>query len=312
MNIIFMGTPDFAAAVLKKIIDSKKHTVSLVVTQPDKPKGRNRELQPSDVKKLAIEEGIPVFQPTKIKTQETFDELKKYEADIFVVAAYGRIIPKNILELPKYGCINVHASLLPKYRGAAPIQWAVINGDEKSGVCIMQMDEGLDTGDIIAEAELKLDKKETSESLFKKLSVLGADTLVETLEHIEAGGIEPRPQPKDSTTSYARMITKNDGLIDWNESAVKIDRIVRGMNSWPAAFTYMNGQTVKLWDVDVLEDDKTEADNGTIIMADKKALIVKAGKGAVKINELQLQGKKRMKFDEFLRGSRWEAGMKFE
>lgn len=312
MNIIFMGTPDFAAAVLKKIIDSKKHTVSLVVTQPDKPKGRNRELQPSDVKKLAIEEGIPVFQPTKIKTQETFDELKKYEADIFVVAAYGRIIPKNILELPKYGCINVHASLLPKYRGAAPIQWAVINGDEKSGVCIMQMDEGLDTGDIIAEAELKLDKKETSESLFKKLSVLGADTLVETLEHIEAGGIEPRPQPKDSTTSYARMITKNDGLIDWNESAVKIDRIVRGMNSWPAAFTYMNGQTVKLWDVDVLEDDKTEADNGTIIMADKKALIVKAGRGAVKINELQLQGKKRMKFDEFLRGSRWEAGMKFE
>lgn len=307
-----MGTPDFAAAVLKKIIDSKKHTVSLVVTQPDKPKGRNRELQPSDVKKLAIEEGIPVFQPTKIKTQETFDELKKYEADIFVVAAYGRIIPKNILELPKYGCINVHASLLPKYRGAAPIQWAVINGDEKSGVCIMQMDEGLDTGDIIAEAELKLDKKETSESLFKKLSVLGADTLVETLEHIEAGGIEPRPQPKDSTTSYARMITKNDGLIDWNESAVKIDRIVRGMNSWPAAFTYMNGQTVKLWDVDVLEDDKTEADNGTIIMADKKALIVKAGRGAVKINELQLQGKKRMKFDEFLRGSRWEAGMKFE
>lgn len=176
----------------------------------------------------------------------------------------------------------------------------------------MQMDEGLDTGDIIAEAELKLDKKETSESLFKKLSVLGADTLVETLEHIEAGGIEPRPQPKDSTTSYARMITKNDGLIDWNESAVKIDRIVRGMNSWPAAFTYMNGQTVKLWDVDVLEDDKTEADNGTIIMADKKALIVKAGRGAVKINELQLQGKKRMKFDEFLRGSRWEAGMKFE
>ena len=312
MNIIFMGTPDFAAAVLKKIIDSKKHTVSLVVTQPDKPKGRNRELQPSDVKKLAIEEGIPVFQPTKIKTQETFDELKKYEADIFVVAAYGRIIPKNILELPKYGCINVHASLLPKYRGAAPIQWAVINGDEKSGVCIMQMDEGLDTGDIIAEAELKLDKKETSESLFKNLSVLGADTLVETLEHIEAGGIEPRPQPKDSTTSYARMITKNDGLIDWNESAVKIDRIVRGMNSWPAAFTYMNGQTVKLWDVDVLEDDKTEADNGTIIMADKKALIVKAGRGAVKINELQLQGKKRMKFDEFLRGSRWEAGMKFE
>lgn len=312
MNIIFMGTPDFAATVLKKIIDSKKHTVSLVVTQPDKPKGRNRELQPSDVKKLAIEEGIPVFQPTKIKTQETFDELKKYEADIFVVAAYGRIIPKNILELPKYGCINVHASLLPKYRGAAPIQWAVINGDEKSGVCIMQMDEGLDTGDIIAEAELKLDKKETSESLFKKLSVLGADTLVETLEHIEAGGIEPRPQPKDSTTSYARMITKNDGLIDWNESAVKIDRIVRGMNSWPAAFTYMNGQTVKLWDVDVLEDDKTEADNGTIIMADKKALIVKAGRGAVKINELQLQGKKRMKFDEFLRGSRWEAGMKFE
>lgn len=312
MNIIFMGTPDFAAAVLKKIIDDKKHRVSLVVTQPDKPKGRHGQLQPSEVKKLALEEGIPVFQPMKIKTQETFEELKKYEADVFVVAAYGRIIPKNILGLPRYGCINVHASLLPKYRGAAPIQWAVINGDEKSGVCIMQMDEGLDTGDIIAEAELTLDRKETSESLFKKLSVLGADTLADTLEHIEAGDINPKPQPKESTTSYARMITKNDGLIDWNESAVKIDRIVRGMNSWPAAFTYMNGQIVKLWDVDVLEDDKSEADNGTIVRADKNALIVKSGKGAIKINELQLQGKKRMKFDEFLRGSRWEAGMRFE
>ncbi len=307
-----MGTPDFAAAVLKKIIDDKKHRVSLVVTQPDKPKGRHGQLQPSEVKKLALEEGIPVFQPMKIKTQETFEELKKYEADVFVVAAYGRIIPKNILGLPRYGCINVHASLLPKYRGAAPIQWAVINGDEKSGVCIMQMDEGLDTGDIIAEAELTLDRKETSESLFKKLSVLGADTLADTLEHIEAGDINPKPQPKESTTSYARMITKNDGLIDWNESAVKIDRIVRGMNSWPAAFTYMNGQIVKLWDVDVLEDDKSEADNGTIVRADKNALIVKSGKGAIKINELQLQGKKRMKFDEFLRGSRWEAGMRFE
>lgn len=312
MNIIFMGTPDFAAAVLKKIIEDKKHRVSLVVTQPDKPKGRHGQLQPSEVKKLALEEGIPVFQPTKIKTQETFEELKKYEADVFVVAAYGRIIPKNILELPRYGCINVHASLLPKYRGAAPIQWAVINGDEKSGVCIMQMDEGLDTGDIITEAELTLDRKETSESLFKKLSVLGANTLADTLEHIEAGDIKPKPQPKESTTSYARMITKNDGLIDWNESAVKIDRIVRGMNSWPAAFTYMNGQIVKLWDVDVLEDDKSEADNGTIVRADKNALIVKSGKGAIKINELQLQGKKRMKFDEFLRGSRWEAGMRFE
>lgn len=309
MNIIFMGTPDFAASVLKKITESR-HRVSLVVTQPDKPKGRSRELQPSDVKKLALEEGLPVFQPEKVRTKETYEELKKYDADVFVVAAYGRIIPKDILELPKYGCINVHASLLPKYRGAAPIQWAVIDGEEKSGVCIMQMDEGLDTGDIIAEAEIPLDKKETSDSLFGKLSVLGADTLVETLDRIEKGDIHPVPQPKESTTAYARMITKADGRIDWNEPAEKIERIIRGMNSWPGAYSDMNGHMVKIWDADVINENDASKP-GTVVKADKNGLIIQTGEGQLSINELQLQGKKRMRFDEFLRGSRWEAGMCF-
>ena len=310
MNVIFMGTPDFAAETLEALLKSR-HRVVLAVSQPDKPKGRSKEPVPTEVKAAALREGIPVFQPEKMKTPETFEELKKYNADIIVVAAYGRIIPKNILELPKYGCINLHASLLPKYRGAAPIQWAVLDGEKTSGVAVQQMNEGLDMGDIISVKEYVLDKKETSESLFDKLAELGAKLVVETLDMIENGDIHPVPQPQDSPTPYARMISKNDGLIDWGWEAEKIERWVRGMNSWPGAFTFAGKNTVKIWDAEVVTED-TDSEPGTVTQADKKGLLVQTGKGQIRIMELQLQGKKRMMYDAFLRGCRWEAGMKFE
>ncbi len=310
MNIIFMGTPDFAAEILEALVKSR-HKVKLVVSQPDKAKGRSKELVPTEVKAAALRENLPVFQPEKMKTQETFDELKKYDADIIVVAAYGRIIPKNILELPKYGCINLHASLLPKYRGAAPIQWAVLDGEEKTGVTVQQMNEGLDTGDIISVKECVIDKKETSESLFEKLAKLGASLIVETLDKIENGETKPIPQPEMSPTPYARMISKNDGKIDWNWDAEKIERWVRGMNSWPGAFTFAGKNIVKIWDCEIVNKDTADKP-GTITKADKNGLFVQTGKGQISITELQIQGKKRMAFDAFLRGCRWEVGMRFE
>ena len=309
MKLVFMGTPDFAARTLSALLNSK-HEILCVVTQPDKPKGRSGQLQPSDVKIVALNAGIPVFQPEKMRVPETYETIAAYKPDAIIVAAYGRIIPKNILELPKYGCINVHASLLPKYRGAAPIQWAILNGDEKTGVSIMQMNEGLDTGDIISKREVVIDKKETSDSLFDKLAKAGAELLTETLGDIEKGVVNLTPQPEESPTEYARMITKEDGRICWTQPAEKLERLVRGMNSWPGAFSFMDGKNVKIWDCDVISEDSAEP-AGTIVRADKNALIVQTGAGQIKINELQLQGKKRMEYDAFLRGCRWEAGMKF-
>ena len=310
MKLIFMGTPDFAVNTLKELINSR-HSVEAVVTQPDKPKGRSDRLCPSPVKEEAIRAGIPVLQPEKMRSDETFNALASYNADAIIVVAYGKIIPRNILELPKHGCINVHASLLPKYRGAAPIQWAVLDGEESSGVTIMQMDEVLDTGDIIAQSEILLDKKETSESLFEKLSIEGGRLLLRTLDDIEAGTAQRKPQPKASTTEYARMITKADGLVDWSKSAEQIERLVRGMNSWPGAYTFADGKNVKIWDCDIIKEN-TDKIPGTVTCADKHALTVQTGKGQIKINELQLQGKKRMTFDAFLRGCKWEAGMSFD
>lgn len=308
MNIIFMGTPDFAAASLEELLKSR-HQVKLVVTQPDKARGRKKELQPSEVKVVAQREGLPVFQPLKMKAPETLEELKKYQPDVIIVVAYGRIIPERILELPRYGCINVHASLLPKYRGAAPIQWAVLNGEEKSGVAVMQMDKGLDTGDILSMEETVLDPKETSDSLFEKLADMGAKLLIKTLDDIEKGQIQAVKQPAESPTPYARMICKEDGLIDWSKSAKEVERLVRGMNSWPAAYTFAEGKNVKIWDSQVIDED-SELEPGTISCADKNALRIQTGEGQLEILELQLQGKKRMPYDAFLRGCRWEAGMR--
>ncbi len=307
MKIIFMGTPDFSVGALEALIQAG-HEISLVVTQPDKPKGRSGAMQFPPVKECAVKYDIPVFQPERIKRPEAVAVLKEYEADIYVVAAFGQILSKEILELPRYGCVNIHASLLPKYRGASPIQQAVIDGEEKSGVTIMQMNEGMDTGDILYQKELELDAKETGESLFDKLAVLGAEAIVEVLPMIENGEVEPIPQD-DSKATHVKMITKAQGQIDFSDSAVVIERLIRGMNSWPSAYTYLNGKQVKIWDGDVLTENESEADcPGTIVRVEKDAIYVQTGDGVLKINELQLEGKKRMNTHDFLLGYKVEAG----
>ncbi|MEE8886345.1 MAG: methionyl-tRNA formyltransferase [Eubacteriales bacterium] len=315
MKIVFMGTPDFAVGTLEALIRAG-HEVAAVVTKVDKPVGRKMELRPSPVKVCAVKNGIKVLQPAKIRGNAEFmDELKSISPDVIVVAAYGKIIPKEILELPKYGCLNVHASLLPKYRGAAPIQWAVIDGEKESGVSIMQMNEGLDTGDVIAKTVVPLDEKETGGSLFDRLAKAGAELLVETLPKVEKGEITPVPQPAESPTPYARMIRKEDGRIDWTKSAAVIERLVRGMNPWPSAFTHYNGKMLKIWEADVLpeeEDDPDHPEPGTVVRAGDDGILVSTGSGLLCIRELQLEGKKRMKAADFLRGHQLEPGVKLQ
>lgn len=299
MDIVFMGTPDFAAKALEEIINAG-HNVILAVTQPDKPKGRSDKMVFSAVKEVALAHNIPVFQPCKIKEAEAVEELTKYKADIFVVAAFGQILSKEILDMPRLGCVNIHASLLPKYRGAAPIQWSVINGDEKSGVTIMKMDVGLDTGDILYVKEITLDKKETGESLFDKLAELGGEAIVEALPLIENGSLVPVPQD-DSKSSYAKMLKKELGEIDFNKSADVIERLIRGLNSWPSSYTFINGKMLKIWDADVIDDNGTEMP-GTISAVNHDSFVVKCGENSLKINEVQLEGKKRMLAKDFLLG----------
>jgi methionyl-tRNA formyltransferase len=308
MKIIFMGTPDFAVGALEAIIEAG-HEVVLVVTQPDKPKGRSGQMQFPPVKECAVKYGIPVFQPAKIKTPEAVEELRGYKADIFVVAAFGQILSKEILDMPRLGCVNIHASLLPKYRGAAPINWCIIDGEEKTGVTIMQMNEGLDTGDILTVSEVLIDKKETAESLFEKLSAAGASLIVETLPKLERGEILPIPQD-DSKSSYAKMMNKSLGKIDWNNSAVSIERLVRGLNSWPSAYTSFNGKTLKLWNCDVVDNISGGGETGVIVNVTKDYFDVSCGEGALRILELQLEGKKRMDTRSFLLGNQWKCGMK--
>jgi len=305
MKVLFMGTPDFAVGALEAIVKAG-HEVTCVVTQPDKPKGRSKEMQFPPVKECAIKYNIPVFQPIKIKEKESVEELRKYEADIFVVAAFGQILSKEILDMPKFGCINIHASLLPKYRGAAPIQWAVIDGEEKSGVTIMQMNEGLDTGDILLTKEVILDKKETGESLFDKLMEVGAEAVVEALPLIEAGRLQPVPQ-KDEESTYAKMLTKALGKIDFSKSAVEIERLIRGLNSWPSAYTYYKGKQLKIWKADVLDANENK-ECGQITEVDKESIFVQTGEGILKIKEVQLEGKKRMNVHDFLLGNAVSAG----
>ncbi|MBR4242003.1 MAG: methionyl-tRNA formyltransferase, partial [Eubacterium sp.] len=244
MKIVFMGTPDFAVPCLEKLNKSNNEVVG-VFSQPDKPVGRKQILTPPPVKAYAIENGIPVFQPEKLKDGKALEIIRKLSPDIIVVVAYGRILPKEILTAAKYGCINVHASLLPKYRGAAPIQWAVINGEEKTGVCVMQMDEGLDTGDILLVRECSIGENETSAELFDKLSLIGADALLETLSLIESGNIKPIKQP-EGDFGYAKMITKELCPIDWNKSAREVHNLIRGLQTWPVATTVINSKTVKI------------------------------------------------------------------
>lgn len=299
MRIIFMGTPDFSVGTLEALIEAG-HEIALVVTQPDKPKGRGGKMQYTPVKEVAVEHGIPVYQPRRIREPECIEELRKYNADIMVVIAFGQILPKEILEMTPYGCINVHASLLPKYRGAAPIQWAVINGEKVSGVTTMQMNEGLDTGDMILKTEVVLDEKETGGSLHDKLAAAGAKLCVETLKALEEKTATWEAQG-ESTTEYAKMLDKKMGDIDWNQSAVSIERLIRGLNPWPSAYTDWNGKVMKIWEAEVVEK-QTEEVPGTIVDVEKDGFLVQTGVNCLKVTALQIPGKKRMDAGAFLRG----------
>lgn len=305
MKIIFMGTPDFSVGTLEALVEAG-HEVVLAVTQPDKPKGRGKEMQFTPVKECAMKYQIPVYQPKRVREAECVEELRKYEADIMVVVAFGQILPKEILEMTPYGCVNVHASLLPKYRGAAPIQWALIDGEEVTGVTTMQMNEGLDTGDMLLKTEVIIEGKETGGSLHDKLAVAGAKLCVETLTALQQGTVTPIPQG-ETTTSYAKMLDKQLGNIDWGKSALEIERLIRGLNPWPSAYTNWDEKVMKIWDAEVVVSD-TDATPGMITKVEKDAFYVQTGEGMLKVCELQIPGKKRMDAGAFLRGYQVKEG----
>lgn len=309
MKIIYMGTPDFAVNALESII-AAGHEVVLVVTQPDKPQGRGKEWKATPVKECAIKHDIPVFQPIRIKTAEGVAYLKQFNADVFVVAAFGQILSQEILDMPKYGCINIHASLLPKYRGAAPIQWVILNKEKETGVTIMQMDAGIDTGDMLLQRKFAIGSADTGETVHDKLSELGAEMIVEALRDIEAGTITPVAQNEEDTC-YAPMLTKELGCVNWSKDADTIDHYVRGLYPWPGSYTFLDGKKVKLFRV---EPEKTwhDAMPGEVIGVEREALVVAAGEGIIRIRELQLEGKKRMPVKDFLLGYKITPGMFFK
>lgn len=292
-----MGTPDFASGALEALIEAG-HEITAVYTQPDKPKGRGKEVQMTPVKEVALKHNIPVYQPVRIKNAEEVEVLRGIPADIYVVAAFGQILSQEILDIPKYGCVNIHASLLPKYRGAAPIQWAVIDGEEKTGVTIMQMNAGCDTGDILYTKEYILDAKETGASLFDKLMVLGAKAIVEALPLIEAGKLTPVPQ-NDAEATHAAKLTKELGKLDFNKSAIELERLIRGLNSWPSAYTSFRNKQLKIWEAEVVD---ALGIPGTIVAVDKESFTIATGEGGLRILSLQLEGKKRMETKDFLLG----------
>ena len=304
-----MGTPDFAVGTLEALV-AAGHEVAGVFTQPDKPKGRGGKMQYTPVKEAAMKLGLPVYQPARVRTPEFVEILKGLEPDIIVVVAFGQILTKEILDMPKYGCINVHASLLPKYRGAAPIQWAVINGEKVSGVTTMRMDEGIDTGDMILKKEVILDKKETGGSLFDKLSVEGAKLCVETLEKLLDGTAEFTKQD-DKESTHTKMLKKELGDIDWTKSAVSIERLIRGLTPWPSAYTQWNGKVMKIWDAEVLDEGAQASSKpapGMIVRVEKQWFAVQTGDGLLAVKELQIPGKKRMDAGAFLRGYQVNEG----
>ncbi len=305
MRVVFMGTPDFSVETLRELAKAG-HEIAGVISQPDKPKGRGKNLQPTPVKEAAMELGLPVYQPKKVRDPEFIQVMKELNPDVIVVVAFGQIIPKEILHMPKYGCINVHASLLPAYRGAAPIQWAVINGDKVSGVTTMQMNEGLDTGDMIMKTEVPLAEDETGGSLHDKLAKAGAKLCVETLKALEDKTATWETQG-ESPTAYAKMLDKKLGDIDWSKSAKAIECLIRGLNPWPSAYTDWNGKVMKIWEAKVL-DENTDATPGTIVKVEKDGFSVQTGDGLLKVLVLQIPGKKRMEADAFLRGYQIETG----
>ena len=309
MRVIFMGTPDFAVGTLEEII-AAGHEVVLVVSQPDKAVGRSKALKYTPVKACALAHGIEVYQPERVRNEECIEYLWSYEPDIIIVEAFGQLIPKAILDMPRYGCVNVHASLLPKYRGAAPIQWAVINGDPVTGVTTMRMDEGLDTGDMIMKREVALREDETGGSLFERLSEAGAKLCVETMAAIEDGTAVYTPQDHEQAT-HTKKIYKEMGSIDWSRDAQTIECLIRGLDPWPSAYTRLNDRTLKIWKAKVIAGD-SDMPPGCIVKADREGLLVQTGEGMLLLTEVQLEGKKRMSAEAFLNGCPVEAGTYFK
>lgn len=307
MRIVFMGTPDFARDSLKAIVEAG-HEIELVITNPDKMKGRGMKKSFSEVKKYALEKGLSIEQPLKVRNnQELVDKLKEINPDVICVVAYGKIIPKEILEIPKYGCINVHGSLLPKYRGAAPIQWSVLNGDKETGVTTMFMDEGMDTGDMIEKEKLQIGDDETTGELWDRMSELGAKMLVSTLEKLESGNYKREKQSDDF--SVAPMLKKEMARIDWNkDDSAKIKNLVRGLNPFMGAFSFLNDKKIKFWKVKII-DEKFDEKPGTVIMADeKKGLIISTLDGAISVLEIQGENARKMPFSDYLRGNKILSG----
>lgn len=305
MRVIYMGTPDFAVYALKSIVEAG-HEVVAVITQPDKPKGRSKALIPTPVKKQAMEYDIPVYQPEKVREEAVVDMIKEYAPEVIVVAAYGQILPESILNIPPYGCINIHASLLPKYRGAAPIEWSIIDGEEKTGVTTMYMEKGLDTGDMIEKVEIPIEANDTGSTLHDKLAVAGGKLILTTLEALK-DGTAVREKQDDTLSCYASMLAKDMGDIDFNKDAVAIERLIRGLNPWPCAYTTLDGKGLKIFKADVVEKQGVP---GEIIEVTKKTFTVACGKDALVIKNLQPEGKKPMDTVAFLNGNKIEVGMK--
>lgn len=299
LRIIFAGTPEFAAEHLSHLI-SEKFDIVACYTQPDRPAGRGKKLQPSAVKQVALAHDIPVYQPVSLKDEDAQRELGSLNADLMIVVAYGLILPKVVLDIPRLGCINVHGSILPKWRGAAPIQRAVLAGDKETGVTIMQMDVGLDTGDMLFIEKCDISDSDTSGSVYEKLQQLGPKALVSAVYKIESGDIAPTQQNNEDAT-YAHKLTKEEAVIDWNESAEQIERNIRGYQPWPMATVQLSGNTVKVWQAEVL-DDLSDEPAGTILSADKNGIKVATGKGIVNLLQLQPPGKKAMTATDFVNG----------
>ncbi|EEG29634.1 methionyl-tRNA formyltransferase [[Clostridium] methylpentosum DSM 5476] len=303
MKLVFMGTPDFAAASLQRLIDSGKHEILAVYTQPDKPKGRGYKLAPPPVKVLALEHGIPVFQPVSLKEESVLEQLEAFSPDLIAVVAYGRILPSAVLELPKFGCVNLHGSLLPKYRGAAPIQWSVLNGDPVAGVTTMYMAEGLDTGDMILKAETEIGADETSSELYDRLAQIGAGLLLETFDQIEAG-TAPRTPQDDALSCYAPMLSREMSLVDFSQPASKVHNLIRGLSDWPAAHATIGGKKLKIFQSTLAEGYRGEPGE----LLDSKRFVVGCGDGAVELLSVQFEGSKRMSGRDFLNGKRIAQG----
>ena len=302
MNVIFMGTPGFAVPTLEKLHESS-HKVVLVVTQPDKPSGRGKKLKKSEVKEKAEQLNLEIFQPDKIKKQENIDILKSYNPDVIVVVAYGQILNKEILTLPKYGCINVHASLLPKLRGAAPLNWALITGETKTGITTMLMDEGLDTGDMLLKSEVEIDENMKVGELHDILMHKGAELLIETLDKLEKNELAPQKQD-DSLSSYAPLFNKENRKIYWSLPAKNIHDLIRGLSPWPIAYFIMDEKTIKVYSSSYINDD-SDYEPGYVIKANNEGIFVKAKDGIVILKEIQMPGKNKMSVEAYLRGNKF-------